>query len=230
MAWSMFHVALTNTKGGVSKSTLASQLAIWLFDQRYRVGLLDVDPQQTSSQWLTQAEPAIAVRVAETLDEIERAREELAASVDILVLDTPGNARSDMAQAATLLADVVLIPLQPSKADLREVKNALTYVKLGQAISAGRKPKPTIVITMTAKGDLQTKQLRRDLAAFELPVAQAEIRRLNALRDGFGTCVTRNPARDARLAAADLEALFVEVLTEPLRTIQPVELARAAHG
>ncbi len=225
----MLHVCLTNTKGGVSKSTLSSQIAIWLFDQGYRVGLLDVDPQGTSSNWIAQAEPAIHVLTAETLDQIEQAREEFRELVDILVLDTPGNSRSDMAQAATLLSDIAIIPLQPSKADLRELKNTLTYVKLGQAISGGLKPQATIVITLTAKGDLQTRQLRRDLASFEMPVAVTEIRRLNVLRDGFGTAVMRSNARDARLAAQDLESLFVEILSEPLARLPRVRLVKAAH-
>lgn len=222
----MFLIALANTKGGVSKSTLASQLVIWLFDRGYRVGLLDVDPQATSSQWILQAEPAIPVRTAESLDEIGSARQELSSLVDLLVLDTPGNARSDMAQAATIIADIVLIPLQPSKADLREVKNALAYVKLGQSISDGRKPRPTIVITMTAKGDLQTKQLRRDLAAIDLAVATAEVRRLNALRDGFGTSITRLVTPRTREAAEDLEVLFAEVLTVPLEALRAQGLQR----
>ena len=225
----MIHICMTNTKGGVAKSTLATQLAIWLFDQGYRVGLLDVDPQGTSSGWLRQAEPGIFIRTAETLEEIEQARAELVSQVDLLVLDTPGNNRSDMAQAATILSDVAIIPLQPSKADLRELKNALTYVKLGQAVSGGRKPQATIVITMTAKGDLQTKRLRADLAAFGMPVAKAEIRRLNALRDGFGTAVVRSRALDAKLATADLAALFEEVMGDVLRRL-PVIAKEAVHG
>lgn len=225
----MLHVCLTNTKGGVSKSTLASQLAIWLFDHNYRVGLLDVDPQGTSSGWVRQAEPGVLVRTAETLDEVEAARAELVGLVDVLVLDTPGNNRSDMAQAATILSDVVVVPLQPSKADLREIKNALTYVKLGQAVSGGKKPRPVIVVTMTSKGDLQTRRLRADLAAFGMPVARAEIRRLNALRDGFGTAVTRSIAKDARLAAADLIALFEEIVSESLVGVGKGRMEGAPH-
>lgn len=225
----MLQICLTNTKGGVSKSTLASQLALWLYDLGYRVGLLDVDPQGTSSGWIRQAESGIAVRTAETLDEVERARIDLSSEIDVLVFDTPGNNRSDMAQAATILADIALIPLQPSKADLRELKNALTYVKLGQAVSGGRKPKATIVITMTSKGDLQTRRLRGDLEQFELPVAKSEIRRLNALRDGYGGAVIRSQAKDAQLAAADLMALFEEVLGPTLRTLPSPTLRRAGN-
>jgi chromosome partitioning protein len=225
----MMHICLTNTKGGVSKSTLASQLALWLFDQGYRVGLLDVDPQGTSAGWVAQAEPAILVRTSETLDELEAARIELLGRVDVLICDTPGNNRSDLAQAATILADVALIPLQPSTADLRELKNALTYVKLGQAVSGGRKPRATIVITMTAKGDRQTRRLRADLAAFGMPVATAEVRRLNALRDGYGTAVIRSDAPEAALARADLLALFQETMGDLLRR-QPPMVREASHG
>jgi chromosome partitioning protein len=220
----MLHICLSNTKGGVSKSTLASQLAIWLYDDGFRVGLLDVDPQRTSSNWVERAEPAILVRRAETLDELNRVRSELLGQVDVLVLDTPGNSRSDLAQAATIVSDIAILPLQPSKADLLEIKNALGYVKLGQSLSGGKKPRSTIVISLTATGDLQTRRLRADLEAFGLPVAHAEVRRLNALRDGFGLAITRSRAKDARLAAADLNALFHEVVAGELSGIPRTRL------
>lgn len=225
----MLHICLTNTKGGVAKSTLASQLAIWLYDQGYRVAVLDVDPQGTSAGWVAAAEPGIVVRAAKTLEDVERVRAELLGSVDCLVVDTPGNDHADLAQAATIFSDVVLIPLQPSTADLRELKHALTYVKFGQGLSAGRKPLATIVVTLTAKGDLQTRQLRGDLAAFQMPVARAEIRRLNALRDGFGQAVIRSRAADAQRARGDLIALFEEVVAPHVAHIPRAAERESAH-
>lgn len=225
----MLHICLTNTKGGVAKSTLASQLSIWLHDRRIRVALLDVDPQGTSAGWVAKAEPGIAVRRAGALNEIQQIRADLMPSTDVVVIDTPGNDHADLAQAATIFSDVVLIPLQPSTVDLRELKHALTYVKLGQELSAGQKPQATIIVTLTSKGDLQTRQLRSDLAAFQMPVARSEVRRLNALRDGFGQAVIRNMAPDAKLARLDLTAVFEEVVAPHLTRITAAPRAEAAN-
>ena len=62
-----------------------------------------------------------------------------------------------------------------------------------------------------------------------MAVAKAEIRRLNALRDGFGTAVVRSRALDAKLATADLAALFEEVMGDVLRQL-PVVRKEAVHG
>ena len=73
-------ITFTNTKGGVGKSTLASHLAIWLFDRGYRVALLDTDPQGTSSEWIKRAEPNITVRTTNDSDAIQAMRDELMAN------------------------------------------------------------------------------------------------------------------------------------------------------
>ena len=63
-------VAFANTKGGVSKSTLSAHLAIWLWDEGYRVALLDADEQQTSATWVRNAEPAITVTAVTDMEGI----------------------------------------------------------------------------------------------------------------------------------------------------------------
>lgn len=83
-------IAFTNTKGGVGKSTLASHLAIWLFDRGFRVALLDTDPQGTSSEWLRRAEPQITVRATSDSDGIRTARDELTEGHDFVVADAQG--------------------------------------------------------------------------------------------------------------------------------------------
>ncbi|MBY0587257.1 ParA family protein [bacterium] len=49
-------IVMTNTKGGVGKSTLAAHLAIWLFTHRRKVALLDTDEQATAAGWIERAE------------------------------------------------------------------------------------------------------------------------------------------------------------------------------
>jgi chromosome partitioning protein len=211
-------IVFTNTKGGVGKSTLAAHLAIWLFDSGYRVALLDTDEQQTSAQWVSAAEPAITVVSAHEMDDIRKARSDLFASHEIIVADSPGSG-GDASQTLTLLADFAVVPLQPSKPDVRAIKDALKFVRLAQEMSAGARPKSSLVLTFTAKADVQTRRLRSQLEQLDMPVAKAEIRRLNAFRDACDTAVTRNMSRDGREAARDLESLYSELFGECLATI-----------
>lgn len=221
-------IVFTNTKGGVGKSTLASHLAIWLFDLGYRVALLDTDEQQTAAQWVTAAEPSITVVAAHGMDDIRKARTDLLASHEIVVADSPGSG-GDASHTITLLADVAVIPLQPSKPDVRAIRDALKFVRLAQEMSGGQRPKTSVVLTFTAKADVQTRKLRSQLEQLGMPVAKAEIRRLNAFRDACDTAVTRSVTREGRDAARDLEVLYRELLADCLTAIPKRRVPSPEH-
>jgi chromosome partitioning protein len=227
-------IAFSNTKGGVGKSLLASHLTLWLHDQGFRVALLDTDPQQTAARWIAAAEPNLMVATASEVDDIRRAKGELLQDHDVIVADSPGSG-GDAAHTITLLADLVVVPLQPSKPDVRAIKDALKFVRLAQEMSGGTKPALWLVLTFTAKGDVQTRRLRQELGDLGLPVARSEIRRLNAFRDACDTAVTRLRSREALEASKDIEALFTEILSGRigLSTSLPQDksdLKLAVHG
>lgn len=207
----MEFIVLTNTKGGVGKSTLAAHLVIWLFDLGYKVALLDTDEQKTAARWVRAAEPSITVVTATDMDAIREARAKLQESHDFIIADTPGR-ESDAARTTTLFADLAIVPLQPSKPDIRAVKDALKNIRLAQEITGGKKPRAILVLNLTAKGDVQTRVLRAQLTASGFPVANCEVRRLNALRDACDTAVTRFRAAEGGEATRDVQNLFLELL------------------
>jgi chromosome partitioning protein len=210
-------VAFTNTKGGVSKSTLASHLAIWLHDKGIRVSLLDADGKQDSSAtWIRKAGLSIPVAVACETQEIQTALKDLASACDVVVADTPGHA-NDASQTVTLLCDIAVVPLQASKLDLWAIKEALKFVFLGHQISGGLKPDCRILLTKTAKRDIQARRLRSVLKdQLSIPVMKSEMRALNAFRDSPESAVTRMKGGDAINAATDIEAIFHELLAGKL--------------
>lgn len=119
----------------------------------------------------------------------------------------------------TLLADQVIVPLQPSKSDLRALKDTLKTIHLAQEVTGGKRPQAILALTFTAKGDVQSRNLRRQLAASGFPVARNEVRRLNAFRDSCDTAVTRLKPSEAKEAASDIDALFTELLADRLAQI-----------
>lgn len=208
-------IVFTNTKGGVGKSTLSAHLALWLHDRGVNVALLDTDEQQTAARWVKAAEPSIPVAVATDVESIRKARAELNKNHDVIVADSPGSG-GEASHSITMLADLAIVPLQPSKPDIRAVKDALKFVRLAREMSGGQKPNARIVLTLTAKGDVQSRKLRGELGALDVQVARSEIRRLNAFRDSCDSAVHRMNSRDAIEAAKDIDALFVELLGEHL--------------
>lgn len=97
-------IVMTNTKGGVGKSTLTAHLAIWLFDHGRKVALLDADEQATAAGWIERAEKRVTVAKATTVDAIRREWKKLRSSHEFIVADSPGSGR-EVAQAITLRAN-----------------------------------------------------------------------------------------------------------------------------
>lgn len=218
-------IAFTNTKGGTGKSTLAASLVLWLNERGVSVGLLDTDSQETAARWVRGAEPGLPVRTATDADAIQLARRELAAEVQVIVADTPG-AVTEASQVVPLLADLCIVPLQPSKPDVRALKDALKFIRVAREVHG--RPDVFLVFNCTAKRDLQARRLRTQITELGHQLARSEVRRLNALRDATDTSVTRLPSPEAKEASHDLERLFHELLGDRLSLPQP--LPRAAHG
>lgn len=213
-------ITVANQKGGTSKSTLASLLVLWLHDAGISVALLDTDEQRTASDWVSRAEPAIPIIVAHDVDGIRQAKGKLSETHSIIVVDTPGSS-SDAGHTSVLIADYVVVPLQASRVDVLAIKDSLKYIRLAREMSGGQRPDARIVLTFTAKGDVQTRRLREQLAGFDVPLAFSEIRRLNAFRDAFGSSVLRSSTREAMEAARDVENVFQELFGDLVRSLIP---------
>lgn len=203
-------ITFTNTKGGVGKSTLAAHLAIWLFDRGYRIALLDTDPQGTSSEWVRNAEPQITVRVTSDSDAIQAARNDLMAEHDFVIADAPGE-EGEAANAVTFLADVAILPLEPTKPSVRALKDALKTIRLAHGVRQG-KPETVLVLSKVRKRSRRTAVLKKQLQSYGFRVAETEIRLLEAIADSCDSAVTRTVTPTSQAAANDMEAFFWEIL------------------
>lgn len=119
-------VALVSPKGGVGKSTLAINLAAQWHEEGHHVLLADADPQGTVMTWASTAEECGA-NVPSCIgvgDNLRTALESLVGSHDVTVIDTPGR-NGRRVRAALMLADVVLLPVGPSPADVWALGDAI---------------------------------------------------------------------------------------------------------
>ncbi len=213
-------ISFVNTKGGVGKSFLSTSMAVWLFDQGYRVALLDADDQQTSSRWLKGvANQEVDVRTLEERSEEKRADElriminKIRKQFDFIAIDTKG-AAGLTTSAAVIKSDITVIPLQASAADIWPIENTLSTIRLSQEATGG-KPAAFLVLNLTDDSDAGANQVRRLAEQFQIPIAKTNIKRLRAYRDAPGLRVapTRLNDRRGKKASLRLQMLFQEILS-----------------
>jgi chromosome partitioning protein len=110
-------IVVANPKGGVGKSTLATQIAGYLASIGRVVTLGDLDRQQSSRQWLD-IRPAQLPKISPW--EISRdAIAKPAKGTTDAVIDTPAGLHGARLDAAMKVADMIVVPLQPSLFDMQ---------------------------------------------------------------------------------------------------------------
>lgn len=128
-----------NLKGGTGKSTVAFNLAVWLAHAKDGVIAFDLDPQRTLldvNEVRTEDGYEPAFEVSTDLDELEALAKDKKRKKSIIVDMSATNMPA--MEKAIFLADRVLIPVQPSQADIWSTQRFLKIVK--NAVNKDKKP------------------------------------------------------------------------------------------
>ena len=109
-------VVIANPKGGVGKSTLATNVAGYFASQGHAVMLGDADRQQSSKLWLG-LRPAAARPITTWHVNADLITKPPKGTTHV-VLDTPGGLHGWRFKDVIKLADKIIVPLQPSVFDI----------------------------------------------------------------------------------------------------------------
>jgi chromosome partitioning protein len=158
-------IVVANPKGGVGKTTLATNIAGYLAARGHKVMLGDVDRQQSARTWLA-LRPAGLVPIAAwevAHDEVVRPPK----GTTHVVLDTPAGLHGKRLDEVMKLADKVLIPLQPSIFDIHATHE---FVRQLLAHKRSDRVQLAIVGMRTREGTISTDQLRGFLDGLKVPM------------------------------------------------------------
>ncbi|MCA9214609.1 MAG: ParA family protein, partial [Planctomycetales bacterium] len=139
-------IAVANAKGGVGKSTTSVHLAAWLHEQGHRVLLADCDAQQSSSQWMEEANPDIDTVQFDKADDILDSLQDHAREFDYVIADGPGS-NSEISRALLMVADLAVLPCKASMLEVRALAEATKLLLQARKIRRGEPP-ATIILNM----------------------------------------------------------------------------------
>ena len=196
-------VAVGNLKGGVGKSTLAVNIASALGRKR-RTILLDLDDQGTSTEWATAGLLPVEVRhVPSEEAEVRELVQAVAAATldaDLVVLDLPPRS-SAVLSAVLALADLVVVPVTPSGADLAATSKVIALLQRARLVNGTPKPRCLLVPSRVDRRTAAGKEIDGVLHELGEPVGPAVGQR-SAHADAFGAGVwvgqfaPRSPAHE----------------------------------
>ena len=158
-------IVVANPKGGVGKSTVATNLAGALARAGHAVMLGDVDRQQSARQWLA-LRPAVLPEIRGwdvAHDTLVRPPK----GTTHVVLDTPAGLHGRKLDEVMKIADRVIVPLQPS---LFDIQASHAFVQELAAHKRADKLRVSVIGMRVREGTIATDQLRHFLDALGVPV------------------------------------------------------------
>ncbi len=208
-------VTVLSQKGGAGKSTLTMQLAGGVARLGLRVVVIDLDPQETALRWSHAAPeaapfPATVMRLDTDVGGLGGRLRKLCRDGGVVLLDCPPSIEHPATLAALQEADLALVPVVPSPADLWSTKGVERLILQVQASRKGLRAAlvPNRVVRTNLAWDVL--EVMRD---FSLPVLGAALSQRNAFAQSavIGGTVYQL-GRGGADAAREVDKLVVEVL------------------
>ena len=195
-------VAIAMQKGGVGKSTLAKALGVAAARANLNVLVLDMDAQQSATQWAERRKDTLPiVRFATEIELPKLLKQAEQAGCELVVIDTPP-ARSTEAPAAVEYSDLVLVPCTP---DIEAYEQLPRTARLARS---SEKP-AAAVLTMAQPNSRSEEEIARQVfETVKLPMVPVVIHRFKVHRDASREGMTALGIAPDGKAAAELQTLW----------------------
>ena len=203
-------ITVAQQKGGAGKTTLTAHLAVAFKDAGKSVALVDIDPQQSLSNWFRlrqelydDAEDGMVMSRTEgwrSRSEVDK----LARGFDIVMVDTPPHAETET-RVAVRGAHIAVVPCQPSPMDV--------WASLPVLDLAKKEGTPALLVLnrVPPRANL-TDQLMGEIKGLGASIARARLGNrilfASALAEGRGAA----EAKPLSIATQEMKRLAKEIL------------------
>ncbi len=129
-------ILIGGEKGGTGKSTICTNLAAWLVNEKRDVMLLDADPQTTSSKWVERRNelPLPIVHCTEKTGDIFKTARDLGERYEVVLIDAGGRDSREL-RTGMVAADIMFVPIRASQADLETLPHVNDVVGLARGMN-----------------------------------------------------------------------------------------------
>jgi chromosome partitioning protein len=167
-------IAFVGNKGGAGKTTLSVNLAAGL--ARYgETVIVDADPQASSSHWHANSDGQRVTPVFQAEAALPDQLENLKGRYAYVIADCPPSVHAPQTDAILKMADVAMVPVQPSPVDL------WATVHIEQAITEAKQANPLLrailVVNQMESRSTLSQLIKEALAEIAVPVAATAVRK-----------------------------------------------------
>lgn len=207
-----FIIAVENTKGGTGKSTTVSNLSRGLQLSGANVLIIDRDPQRSIRDWREVSEKddyplVVGIDTPTIHSEIKRITDQF----DYIIIDGAAKVE-DMAASSIRAADLILIPIQPSGAEVRGCKSLINLIHARQEVTDG-KPIARFLINREKKRTVLAREIQSalDNVGMESLTARISDSVLYTECLGNGSSVFDEKGTQAEQLQAEIKQLIAEI-------------------
>lgn len=200
-------------KGGTEKSTVATNLAVWLATEGKDVMLIDADPQGTAAKRVERRNSDAGLPVVhctQKTGDVYKTAMDLGERYEHVPIDAGGRDSKEL-RTALVAADVLYVPIQASQADLETLPHVNELVGLADGMNQGLRSFALLSLAPTNPTITEVRDAQELLEEFtELRLSPSIIRDRKVYRDalleGRGVVEMSN-----NQAAAEIQLLAQEI-------------------
>jgi chromosome partitioning protein len=205
-------------KGGVGKSTLATNLAVHLAHHKVDVVLLDTDGQATCAKFVERRDAAgiqPTVPCIQRMGDVASTLRDLAKRYQVVIVDAGGRDSREF-RTSMAVADLLLSPTRASQADLETLPKVNELIGLARGINPNLKAAAVLAMAPSNPIIREVENARELLSEFpELELTDTVIRDRKVYRDALlaGKGVVEMSNSQARAEIQLLAQEFFELET-----------------